>query len=179
MSTVVTGLYESVQDVNTTLEDLNKKGYSTDKVSLITRKDMVERNFDVKNALSDGVQTGLVAGSVVGGIVGLLVGLGAITLPGIGAIFVAGPLATALGLTGAAGLTASGAVTGALAGGILGALKEIGIDEVEAKVIENKIRKGQTFLMVSPVNGDDNEVKNVLKSHKATDIMSMQLNLTM
>jgi hypothetical protein len=57
-------------------------------------------NLDTdENVAKTGAKTGAIAGSAAGGIAGLLVGLGAIAIPGIGPIMLAGAAATAISTT--------------------------------------------------------------------------------
>jgi hypothetical protein len=74
-------------------------------------------------AAKEGAATGAVSGGVLGGILGLLAGIGALAIPGIGAVVAAGPLAAAL----------VGAGVGAATGGLVGALVGLGIPKDEAE----------------------------------------------
>lgn len=84
-----------------------------------------------KTNIAEGAASGIITGGVLGGLAGLLVGVGVLALPGIGALFVAGPLAAVLGLAGTAATTVSGALIGSLVGGIVGALVGLGLAEEE------------------------------------------------
>jgi uncharacterized membrane protein len=66
-------------------------------------------------------------------VAGLAAGLLALTVPGIGLVLAAGPLALA-------------AASGAIAGGVFGGLKDIGIDEKYARGYEESIRGGRVLL---------------------------------
>lgn len=102
---------------------------------------------------SDGAGAGALGGGIVGGLAGVLVGLGVLTIPGLGPVLAAGPLAAAIGTTGAAiGAGAVGAAAGAAAGGLLGALVGAGIPHGDANVYAEGVRRGGT-LVVARVRG--------------------------
>ncbi len=103
-----------------------------------------------------------------------MIGIGAIAIPGIGGLLIGGPLAAALGLTGAAAATVSGAVTGALAGGLVGGLVGLGVPEETAKVYENRIREGGVLIAVAAREGDD-EAHAVLEEHGADEIRNVMV----
>lgn len=105
-------------------------------------------------------------GAIVGGIAGLVVANG--ILPGLGTLFVAGPLATALGLTGAVATTAAGAITGAAAGGLVGALVGLGVGEEEAKVYEEKVKLGS--VLVAAKTEDPAKAREIFVRHGADEI---------
>ncbi len=92
-----------------------------------------------------GAATGVTTGAVLGAIAGLVVANG--ILPGLGTLFVAGPLATALGFTGAAAATVAGAATGAAAGGLIGALGGLGVSDTDANLYESFVRAGDVLFI--------------------------------
>ena len=113
MKKAITGLFESVDDANNALRDLSDMGYTESDVSIITNDESVK----IERDSSERVKAGMKTGGILGGVVGLLTGIGVLAIPGIGGLFIGGPIAAAFGLTGAAATTATGALTGALAGG--------------------------------------------------------------
>jgi len=86
----------------------------------------------------EGVAAGAAAGGLTGGVVGWLAGLGAITIPGVGALMAAGPIVAAL----------AGAAVGGASGSLLGALLGLGIPEIEAKIYEERLHKGDILVSV-------------------------------
>ena len=100
-----------------------------------------------------------VTGGALGGITGLLVGLGALAIPGIGPILLAGAEATAIATT------LAGAGIGAAAGGLIGALIGLGIPEEKAKIYNDRV-KGGSFLVI--VNGTAAEIaraETIMRHH--------------
>jgi hypothetical protein len=118
------------------------------------------------------------AGATTGGLVGALAGLVVASgiLPGLGVLFVAGPLAAALGLTGAIATTAAGALTGVAAGGVIGALTGLGVNAEDAKLYEQHVRRGAILMSVhDAIPG----IADVLRSHKATEVREYESVLEM
>lgn len=172
MTKAITATFDKKVDADMALNSLYGRGYSTSDISVITREDTVH----VEHPALEGVKEATATGGVVGGVLGLLAGIGILALPGIGSIFIAGPITVALGLTGALGTTASGALTGALVGGLLGAFKELGIDEVKAKILENKVREGSILLLINKLATDaDDQIEDVLKKHVAENIFELDI----
>jgi hypothetical protein len=110
----------------------------------------------------------------LGGPAGLLVGLGALTIPTLGLFLIGGPIAGALGLTGAIATAVSGATTGILAGGLVGALVSLGVPESVAKTYEDKVHAGGVLLAV-PIRSDmDREnVIQVFNEYNADQVRIM------
>jgi hypothetical protein len=85
-------------------------------------------------------------GALVGGLTGIVMGLTAITIPGIGAIIAAGPLAAALG---AATGGAIGAVAGAATGGLVASLVDLGVPSTDAEHYAEHVRRGGALVSVT------------------------------
>ncbi len=147
------GLYYSRDEAEGAVRALRDAGYDMDRVSVIARDadklDGHDTTEDVGNKADEGAATGAVTGGALGGITGLLVGLGALAIPGIGPILLAGAEATAIATT------LAGAGIGAAAGGLIGALIGLGIPEEKAKVYNDRV-KGGSFLVI--VNGTAAEI---------------------
>lgn len=173
---MVLGIFDTYAEADDAFGELINMAYTSDDISLITKESTVSEI--VSNNAAKGIAEGAAAGGVIGGIVGLLTGIGAITIPGVGALLIAGPILAALGLTGAVASTTAGALTGILAGGLLGILKELGIDELQARSIENKIKEGGIMLIIKLKNLVENEeekVKKTLEKYKASNITTLEL----
>jgi len=100
-------------------------------------------------------------GAAIGGVGGLLLSaVGAITLPVIGPILAAGPIAAAL----------TGAGIGAAAGGLIGALTEHGVPEEHARFYAEGVRRGDVLVTVKVPAGREDEVSDVLDDHRAVDV---------
>ncbi len=153
-------------------------GVSRDDVSYIhldeDEKVTAETVLDEEDAVERvgaGAAGGAATGVVVGALAGLVVASG--VLPGLGAIFVAGPLAAALGLTGAAATTISGAATGAVAGGLIGVLTGVGVAREDAETYDEHVRAGDILVVVKVSNEIEAEsAKEIFKNHSAEEVRS-------
>ena len=147
------GLFYSRDEAEAAVRALRDAGYDMDRVSVIARDadkiDGHDTTEEVGNKADEGAATGAVTGGALGGITGLLVGLGALAIPGIGPILLAGAEATAIATT------LAGAGIGAAAGGLIGALIGLGIPEEKARVYSDRV-KGGSFLVI--VNGTAAEI---------------------
>ena len=137
------GVFSTHEEAAQALEELKAFGVADDNLSYV----YANEDGDVKDAqtgekMGDGAKTGAGTGAVIGAIAGLVVANG--ILPGIGTLFVGGPLAAALGFTGAA---AAGAVTGAAAGGLIGALTNLGVNKEDADMYERHIKAGDVLVV--------------------------------
>ncbi|MEC4807181.1 MAG: DUF1269 domain-containing protein [Jaaginema sp. PMC 1079.18] len=149
------GVFEHREDVERAIRALKNANYDMNRVSLIARNaDEVRGAEEITekhgNEAKEGAGIGAVTGTVLGGLGGLLIGLGALAIPGIGPVIVAGELATLA-------TTAAGAGIGAVAGGLVGALAGMGIPEEKAKIYDKRVKAGHYLLMVS---GSDEQVRH-------------------
>jgi hypothetical protein len=109
----------------------------------------------------EGASAGAGVGGMVGGTLGLLAGMGALPIPGLGSLIVAGPLMASL-----AGLGIGGAV-----GGFVGALVGMGIPEFEARLYDGRVREGSVLLAVRCTGAEQVlQAKQVLQETGAEDI---------
>lgn len=150
------GVFSSRGDAENALHELHGSGFPMNKVSIIARDankqdDIagVDVSDRVGNKADEGAATGALTGGVLGGATGLLVGLGALAIPGIGPVLLAGEVATALATT-----LAGGAI-GAAAGSLIGALVGLGIPEEQARVYNERVSKGEYLVLV---DGNEDEL---------------------
>lgn len=159
------GLYYSRDEAEAAVRDLKDSGYDMDRVSVIAKDaDKISghdstRTEDVGNKADDGAATGALTGGALGGITGLLVGLGALAIPGIGPILLAGAEATAIATT-----LAGGAI-GAAAGGLIGALIGLGIPEEKAKIYSDRVGGGSFLVMVTGTAAEIDNVAAIMRRH--------------
>lgn len=175
MTKTILGVFSERDHAEDAIAELEEFGLNPKDISIIMKdhKEAERLGGDTGASVAGSAASGATAGGVLGGLAGLLIGIGVITIPGIGAILIGGPLATALGLSGAAATTVSGAVTGALAGGLVGALVGLGVPEDEAKVYEERIREGAILIAVSALEGKEVEAKEIMESHGASQIRTI------
>jgi hypothetical protein len=149
------------------LHELRDSGFSMDRVSVVAQDserndtlagaEMSDRADD--NKADDGAKVGALSGGALGGLGGLLVGIGALAIPGVGPIMLAGAAATALATT------AVGGAIGAAAGSLLGGLVGMGIPEEHAKVYSDRVAAGDYLVMVDGIDAEIARAETIL-SHR-------------
>src|SRR5690554_4432918 len=135
MSRTTAALYDSISDARNVVQELVDNGFPRDDISLIAQNSEGQTEGvtgQEQENIADGTATGAGIGAALGGLGGLLVGLGALTIPGVGPIIAAGPIATTL----------LGAGIGAVGGGVIGALVDLGMPDEEAGYFAEGIRRG-------------------------------------
>jgi len=166
MITITSGVFPQKSKAEHVINQLKERGISDHDISCV----YMNNEGDIKDGqtgekVGGGAVAGATAGAVIGTIAGLVVANG--VLPGIGTLFVAGPLAAFLGFTGAAATTVAGAATGAAAGGLIGGLSQLGVSDEDAKLYENRVRKGGA-LVVS--RSDHSDTMEIFKNNGAEEI---------
>jgi hypothetical protein len=181
MARTVVAIYDDFQTANTAVRDLVDNGFPRDNISLIANNTRGEYGYtdtkaaeaattgteSVADETGAGAGVGAGIGAAIGGIGGLLVGLGALTIPGIGPVIAAGPLAVALSTLTGAGV---GAVAGGVTGGLLGALIGLGIPEEEAGYYAEGVRRGGVLLTVQAEDQSTEQIMDILNRHDPVDM---------
>lgn len=151
------GVFSNRRDAEAAIHELRDSGFPMDRISVVNKH--ADREGDIAgvdvqdragNKADEGAVTGAVTGGALGGIGGLLVGLGALAIPGIGPVMLAGATATAIATT------LSGGAIGAATGGLLGALVGLGIPEERAKVYNDRLSRGDYLVFV---DGTESEIQ--------------------
>jgi len=91
MKTIV-GLFDSRHQAEATVQDLERAGYSRDRISVVAGKSAGAQTSPDANSetvrrdesLAEGAGTGAVIGGVTGGAAGLIASLAGLAIPGIG-----------------------------------------------------------------------------------------------
>ena len=141
--TTIVGVFKDRIAAESAMNELRGAGVADTEISFISNKWDTDGDTGGTKA-GEGAVAGVTTGAVLGTIAGLAVANG--VLPGLGTLFVAGPIATALGLGGAAATTAAAAITGAGAGGLLGALGGLGIHDDDARAYQEQVRSGDILV---------------------------------
>ncbi|MBY0099188.1 general stress protein [Mesobacillus maritimus] len=138
----IVGIYDREEQAVGAVEELKSQGYHQEEISMITNnREMLEKlgiDKPTRSKMNEGAKTGAATGSLIGGLAGLLAGFGAFTIPGIGPILAAGPIAAAF-VGGSAGIGV---------GGITGALIGLGIPEEEANRYEKEMQQEKILVIV-------------------------------
>lgn len=173
----VLGIFRDVESTNLALASLEARGYTKDDISVVATKEALgSEDLHFENNMLKGVTDKAMAGGLIGGFLGLLIGVGALTIPGLGLLFITGPVATALGITGVAGATVSGALTGSMVGGVAGALMELGVEDKLALEYEQEVKGGHIILGVESEDEDAPDVIKILTTSGASRITELQGN---
>ncbi|MEW5865525.1 MAG: general stress protein [Bacillota bacterium] len=156
----VIGTFDSRDQAERAVDELKKKGFSEDKVSVVAREERVRGGERGEGGLTmargDDLTGGTLTGGAIGAATGLLAGLGALAIPGIGPIVAAGPIAAGL--------------TGAVTGGIVGGLVDLGIPEERSRYYEGKVKEGKILVAVKADDNSVSKAKDVLAKYAARDI---------
>lgn len=157
----VIGTFDSRDQAERAVEELKRKGFGDDKVSIVAKEDRMKGGDRGEGGLTmrgggNDITGGTLTGGAIGGATGLLAGLGALAIPGIGPIVAAGPIAAGL--------------TGAVTGGIVGGLVDLGIPEERGRYYENKVKEGKILAVVKADDNTVDDAKNVLARFGASDI---------
>lgn len=135
---ILSGLFTSRADATQTIDALIERGVAQDAISLVSNDSAGWYDDDSREEA--GAEAGAGLGVLAGGAGGLLAGLGMVAIPGIGQFVAAGWL-----LSTAAG-AAAGAIIGGAAGGLVAWLTDHGVDEREAHVFAEGLRRGGTLV---------------------------------
>jgi hypothetical protein len=167
MERTIIGVFDNRDHAEMAITDLRTLGINDSDISYVYSsegKTVTEDGGGTK--AGSGAAAGATTGTIIGAIAGLAVANG--ILPGLGTLFVAGPLAAALGLTGAVATTAAGAATGLAAGGFLGALMGLGVKEDEAKVYEERVKLGG--ILVTARTASAEAAREIFSKHGAEEV---------
>ena len=161
----VTGVFSNQTQAEQAVSKLRSSGIRPDRITLLTpgaRQESALKSVPVDTAEQPGI--GSAIGALVGGTTGLSAGLVAAAIPGVG-------LVTAMGLLGAAVLTAAGAGVGAVTGRALENESSQGLPEDEIFVYEDALRKGRSVVIaLAEDQGEIDRVREELKSLGAESV---------
>ena len=153
--------YSSATAANLALDALTRLGVTKEDISVMALDSETQGELKASHQVgkaSDDAATGAWQGAKLGLVGGLLVGVAALTIPGLGVLLAAGPLATALGVTGVAGTAVTGAGLGTAIGGIgalVGSMVKMGVSESEATAFGTDLKSGAVLLSVKEASGVD------------------------
>ena len=156
------GIYTKREGVEKAVDQLKDAGFTSREISVLLPPKSEPPKIDGTQAAS-GVEVGAGAGAVVGGVLGWLAGAGILSIPGMAAAIIGGPIVT----------TFLSVATLASIGGIWGGLVGLGIPEKEGRHFEGRVHKGDILLSV---HSDEPEriikAKEIMARTGAEDIYS-------
>jgi hypothetical protein len=165
MTRTLTALFDSYEDAEGTVRDLEAEGISHDQISIVANRGVTADRSQGKegNQAGPGAGTGAAVGAVVGGAGGVLAGLGVLAIPGVGPVVAAGWLvAAAVGAVG-------GAAVGGASGGLIGAMIGNGVSEQDAHVYAEGLRRGGTLVTVRVEEAFLPTAEAILQKHREVD----------
>ena len=176
--------YDNFESANQALDKLTEAGISRNHISVAaleeTSKKMHISGLNVgdhnNNPIGDtvaGTTGGILSGAGLGGIIGLLTGVAALTIPGLGALLISGPLAAALGFSSLAANTVAGAAIGGAAAGVAGlaaGLTKAVLDAAEADRIQSTVQSGGVMLAVED---DTDMAEDILDSTNPNSLVTL------
>lgn len=128
--TTIHQIYETYDEAANVVRELEANGFTSDEITIVGKRG----GEDEQSGASVGAATGL----ALGGGAGLLAGLGMLAVPGLGPLVAAGWMVPTL----------AGGVAGAVAGGIVGSLVDSGIEEEDAHVYAETLKRGGALVIV-------------------------------
>ena len=163
MQRTISRLFDTRPQAEAAVRDLETAGIPDSDISLIARHAGEDRSFGDRTEAGEGAGKGAATGGVLGAGAGLLAGLGLLAIPGLGPVVAAGWLAsTAVGAI-------AGAAAGGAAGGLLGALKHEGVDDADANVYAEGVRRGGTLVAVRADDARLAQIEAVLNRNSGID----------
>lgn len=152
----VVGLFSSLNAARESAVQLRQSGFTIEEINIISKE---KSNDNVVNNMGsdDSIADGTMAGGAIGGIGGLLLSVGALTIPGIGPIIAAGPIAAT--------------IAGAVGGGITGGLIDWGIPSDKSEEYNNEIAYGKTLAIIRT---DENKVQQAIQIMNQNGAMNVE-----
>lgn len=162
MSKII-GTFSSRDSAESCIRQLRNSGFDNNRISLVAKGDGAHGQGQgdrgggaTTMGIGGGAATGVTAGGVLGGVAGLLAGLGALTIPGLGPIVAAGPIAATL--------------TGAVGGGLVGGLVDMGIPQERSQYFESKVREGRILAVVDADSDKVDKAARTMRDFGASDV---------
>lgn len=109
---------------------------------------------------------GAVKGGAIGLAVGILAGAAALTIPGVGVILAAGPIAGAIGAALATG------AAGAAAGGVVGYLVDQGVPEDAANRYATALNRGDILIAVRSPKLTEEQAELLMSKYGAVEVFA-------
>lgn len=156
-SHAVVGVYSSFDQMHHAIRALETSDFPSDQVSLASPG--AGASLPQRDLLTQGDKTepNAAQGAGSGALVGMLLAAPLLTVPGVGAMVVVGPLLTGL--------------TGAVVGGLMGAMSGWGVEEDQVQRYEARLREG-CFLVVA--HGDPRELATAQRALRETDYLELK-----
>lgn len=153
MDTTTFALFHTQESAENAINELSDIGISSKDISIVVKDKVTTAH------MQGGVASSLGTERILVGITSILAGIGAIVIPGVGGILMAGPCAVAL--------------TDLLAGGLIGGLIGLGLPNEDALLYEKDLKVGGILLGIPTTTISEEPVKDILQRHHASQIRSV------
>jgi uncharacterized membrane protein len=130
----ISRMYDTYDDASLAVTELERAGIPRSDISMVASN--AEGWYKTEEPVSN-ARAGAGAGAAIGGALGLLAGVGLLAIPGLGPIVAAGWAASTL----------AGAIAGGATGGVIGALTKSGVNEEDAHLYAEGVRRGGTIVI--------------------------------
>lgn len=164
MTKTIVALYDDFSTAERVIDNLMEAGFNREDLSVMANDASGEYGTSLadRDMVLDGdVSAGEGAG--FGAVIGTLIGVGVSLIPGIGPVIGAGPLAVAL----TAGI---GAAAGAITGGITAGLIDMGVDEDDAHIYAEGVRRGGTLVSLTTDEEWAERAEQIMNRYNPVDI---------
>lgn len=140
MAQTVVGLYTTHTAAVDAVHALREEGFAPERISILAPDVREVEGFgdEVGVRVLQAAGGGAAAGGLLGGLSAFLFGATGLLVPGVGALFAAGPLAAAV----------VGAITGSTVGGFIGILAGLGLPHHAAEEYSRELSEGRTLVFV-------------------------------
>ena len=152
----VVGVFSNLNSAKESAAQLRTGGFTTEEINIISKEKTNDNVVDNMGS-DDSVADGTMAGGAIGGIGGLLLSAGALTIPGIGPIIAAGPIAAT--------------IAGAVGGGITGGLIDWGIPSDKSEEYNDEIAYGKTLAIIRT---DESKVQQAIQIMNQNGAMNIE-----
>ncbi|HEX8145910.1 MAG TPA: YsnF/AvaK domain-containing protein [Pyrinomonadaceae bacterium] len=165
MAKTVVGLFDDRTAAQNAVRELTAEGFRGEEVSVVSKKPD-GKGVEVEYVEEDGreqvedMAKGAGTGAAIGAGAALLLSLTALSVPGIGPVLAAGPLAALI----------AGAGVGAAAGGLVSGLKRLGVEDDEANTYAEGLKRGGTLVTVNTDNERAERAVGVMRRVGAVEI---------
>lgn len=151
----IVGIFRDLSAAEQAVTQLRNNGFSTEEINIVS-KDPAAKNYSGNDSIMDGTMTG----GAIGGVGGLLLSAGALTIPGLGPIIAAGPLAAT--------------IAGAIGGGITGGLIDWGIPSGKSEEYNNEVSSGNTLAVIKTPENKVAQAVQILTAYGAMNVETHQ-----
>jgi hypothetical protein len=165
MATEIAGFFRTRAAGEAAYKALLDNGFTENEVSFVAGDTSVHEMPAVGPLESVGAESEAGSDAMIGGMIGVAAGVVAAAIPGLGPLFIAGPLAVGLG-----GMTA-----GAAAGGFIGWLRDRGIETKDAAFLAEGAAHGGALITIHDVDQEwSARAREILKKCGAVDTENLE-----